>query len=82
MMVADWGVTAVAVGAKASPVTARAPAASAAPVAVRLPLMGIRFPFVWGVPWGRPTDERPRQAGAGTLHGGADLTVRRMVRAH
>ncbi|GGW18376.1 hypothetical protein GCM10018980_47760 [Streptomyces capoamus] len=66
-MVADWGVTAAAVGAKASPVTARAPAASAAPVAVRLPLMGIRFPSLVGsAVWGRPADGRPAQAGAGT----------------
>ncbi len=47
VMVAVWGVTADAEGARARPVTARAPAARAAPVAVRLALMGIRFPSCW-----------------------------------
>ncbi len=48
LIVAVWGVTASAAGAKASPVTARAPAASAAPAPIRLHLMGFRLPFHGG----------------------------------
>ncbi|GGS01353.1 hypothetical protein GCM10010236_64990 [Streptomyces eurythermus] len=77
-MVADWGVTAAAEGAKASPVTARAPAARAAPIAVRVPLMGIRFPFVVGTcQVGTPAERRGLSRRVRALRGDADLTVRR-----